>query len=70
MPAIGVQGQFAIEGNAFSALDKPASLTHRAEPQLLQPIQADKAETVVQFGDINIRRFQVRPLPHHLRGIP
>ena len=53
----GIQRQFAIECNAFAALNKTPAFTDVAKSQCFQPGDRLEAETVVELRRIHIGRL-------------
>ena len=67
LAARGVQGQLAVDRDAFPALDKFSGAVTLAKSEGLEPGQRMKAEAVVELRHVDVLRLQVRPRPEMFR---
>jgi E-phenylitaconyl-CoA hydratase len=69
LAAVGVERQFAVEGDALPALDEGACLAVAAQAEGLEPGEREEREPVVELGDVDIARREAGAAPHLRRRV-
>ena len=69
LAAVGVERTFAVEADPLASFDVVPGLAVFAEPEGLDPLQRQVAESVVQLHDVDVDGPDGRLLPHRVRGV-